>query len=247
MVGFFPGQAFQSRRHIYFRLISWPQGMRNLRAIVRWPMKPSVMAAWLGAYSTLFVPVCSATSSDRELPRLYSFYLDDESCSEHAGEATRTVIWNGRPWNLTAPVEMVSPPSETKRNGTPLIVRPLDDFVTQAQRLGATIPNSDRPTVAVSAVQLRLVLAVHDLVAEEAAKYSLQTIIVVRLCSSIERGSASALHVGPREGVYLTDWWGRRKSERWINGYREAFSLSVADALEWAADEVNVMRLQNVQ
>jgi hypothetical protein len=76
---------------------------------------------------------------------------------------------------------------------------------------------------------------VHDLVAEGPGEFSLQTIIAVRLCSSTERFSGSALYIGPRKGVNLTEWWRSRKSQRWIDGYREAFSLSVTDALEWAA------------
>jgi hypothetical protein len=186
-------------------------------------------------------------NNNRKLPRLSSFYLDDGSCSEHIGETTQRVIWNGRPWNLTAPESLVSPPSETKRNGTPLDIRPLNDFVTQAHKLGAIIVNGDRAIAADTPVGLRLVMVVHDLVAEGPGEFSLQTIIAVRLCGSTEGFSGSALYIGPRKGVNLTEWWRNRKSQRWIDGYREAFSLSVADALEWAAGEANVMQSRSAQ
>jgi len=156
-------------------------------------------------------------------------------------------MWNERLWNLTAPEALVSPPSETRRNGTPLDIRPLNDLVTQAQKLGANIVNGDRAIAADTPVGLRLVMVVHDLVAEGPGKFSLQTIIAVRLCGSIERVSRSALYIGPRKGVALTEWWRSRKSQRWIDGYREAFSLSVADALEWAAGEANVVQPQSAR
>jgi hypothetical protein len=127
----------------------------------------SVLAVWITVFSTLSVPVSDATdNNNRKLPRLSSFYLDDGSCSEHIGETTQRVIWNGRPWNLTAPESLVSPPSETKRNGTPLDISPLNDFVTQAHKLGAIIVNGDRAIAADTPVGLRLVMVVHDLVAE---------------------------------------------------------------------------------
>jgi hypothetical protein len=171
----------------------------------------SVLAVWITVFSTLSVPVSDATDNkNRKFPRFSSFYLDDGSCSEHIGETTQRVIWNGCPWNLTAPESLVSPPSETKRNGTPLDIRPLNDFVTQAHKLGAIIVNRDRAIAADTPVGLRLVM----------------------LCGSTERFSGSALYIGPRKGVNLTEWWRSRKSQRWIDGYREAFSLSVADALE---------------
>jgi len=79
-----------------------------------------VAAVWITVFSTLSVPVSDATDNNniRKLPRLSSFYPDDGSCSEHIGETTQRVIWNGRSWNLTAPESLVSPLSETKRNGT---------------------------------------------------------------------------------------------------------------------------------
>jgi hypothetical protein len=215
-------------------------------------MKPNprrvLVLAWLTVFSTLSVPVSDATDNpDRKLPQLRSFYLDDGSCSEHIGEITQRVMWNERLWNLTAPEALVSPPSETRRNGTPLDIRPLNDLVTQAQKLGANIVNGDRAFAADTPVGLRLVMVVHDLVAEGPGKFSLQTIIAVRLCGSIERVSRSALYIGPRKGVALTEWWRSRKSQRWIDGYREAFSLSVADALEWAAGEANVVQPQSAR
>jgi len=207
------------------------------------------LAAWLTVFSALFAPVCGATdTNNRQLPRLYSFYSDDGSCSEHTGEKTQTVIWNGRPWNLTALESLASPPSETKRTGTPLDIRPLSEFVMQAQKLGALPVNGGgRATPADTPVGLRLVMVTHDLLADEPARFSLQTIIAVRLCDSSEKSSASALYIGPPGGVNLTEWWRSSKSQRWIDGYREAFSLSVADALKWAAGEVNVMRSPSAQ
>src|SRR6266446_3183403 len=157
--------------------------MQNLRAILPCTMNiSSVLAVWITVLYTLSVPVSDATdNNNRKLPRLSSFYLDDGSCSEHIGETTQRVIWNGRPWNLTAPESLVSPPSETKRNGTPLDIRPLNDFVTQAHKLGGIIVNGVR---AIAAVGLRLVMVVHDLVAEGPGEFSLQTIIAVRVCGS---------------------------------------------------------------
>jgi len=52
------------------------------------------------------------------------------------GKITQRVMWNERLWNLTAPEALVSPPSETRRNGTPLDIRPLNDLVTQASEIG---------------------------------------------------------------------------------------------------------------
>jgi len=191
---------------------------------------------------TLAVPAVHASDENaRPLPLLHSFYQDDESCSEHVGEATKQVTWNGRTWYLTAPESLVSPSSETKRNGTPLDIRPLNDFVSQAQKLGAIIVNGDRAIAADTPVGLRLVMVVHEFVAEGPGKFSLQTIIAVRLCGSTERFSGSALYIGPPKGVNLTEWWRSRKSQRWIDGYREAFSLSVADALEWAAAKASTL------
>lgn len=104
-------------------------------------MKPNprrlLMSAWITLFFTLSIPVGDAAdSNNRKLPRLYSFYLDDGSCVEHSGERTQELIWNGRSWNLTAPEALVSPPSETERTGTPLDIRPLHAFLTQAQKLG---------------------------------------------------------------------------------------------------------------
>jgi len=197
---------------------------------------------WMNTLFTLAVPAVHASDENaRPLPLLHSFYQDDESCSEHVGEATKQVTWNGQTWYLTAPESLVSPPSETKRNGTPLDIRPLNDFVSQAQKLGAIIVNGDRAIAADTPVGLRLVMVVHEFVAEGPGKFSLQTIIAVRLCGSTERFSGSALYIGPPKGVNLTEWWRSRKSQRWIDGYREAFSLSVADALEWAAAKASTL------
>jgi hypothetical protein len=171
----------------------------------------------------------------RRLPLLHSFYQDDESCSEHIGEATKQVTWNGRTWYLTAPESLVSPPSETKRNGTPLDVKPLSEFISQAQLRRATLVSGDPTTAPSFAVRLRLVMVVHEILASEPAAFSLQTEIAVRLCDAAGKSSGGALYIGPWKGVNLIEWWRSRKSQRWIDGYREAFSLSVADALEWAA------------
>jgi hypothetical protein len=198
--------------------------------------------------AVISVPASQAADNQvRELPRFNSFYQDDGSCSEHLLESTETVIWNGRTWILTAPVSLVSPPSETKRNGTPLDVKPLSEFVTQAQKQGAVLASDDLANAAESSVKLRLVTVTHDLVAEGSGTFSLQTIIAVRLCGAVEKSSESTLYIGPRKGVILTEFWRSRKSQRWIDGYRDAFALSVANALEWAGDEANAMQSRNAQ
>jgi hypothetical protein len=171
------------------------------------------------------------------LPRVYSFYQDNKSCSELPGEATKAVLWNGRTWYLTAPALLVSPPAETKRVGTPLNVRPLDVFVEQAVLQGASVTKVDAPSATDMPMHLRLVLAVHSQVALGPGTYSLQSIIAVRLCTEGENNRTSILYVGPKKGVTVKDWWDRRKSERWVNAYRDAFSLAIADALHWAADQ----------
>lgn len=209
-------------------------------------MKPNprrlLVVVWIVVLSTLLAPVSDAADTNvRKIPPLNSFYLDDGSCAEHSGEKTQTVIWNGRRWNLTAPESLVSPPYETKRNGTALEVRPLSEFVAQAQKLGATLVNDDRAIAADNPIALRLVMVVHDLLVEGPAKFSLDTIIAVRLCSSSGNFSGSALYIGPREGRYITEWWRSHRSQRWIDEYRQSFSLSVADALEWAAGQAKVM------
>lgn len=208
-----------------------------------------VLAAWTTVLSTLVGTVSAGIDySDRTLQRLRSFYLDDGSCLERAGEITQRVVWNGRTWNLTAPETLVSPSSETKRTGTPLDIKPLKEFVTQAEKAGATIVNGEGAIAANAPLGLRLVMVVHNPVTEESGAVSLQTAIAVRLCASTERFSGSTLYIGPRKGVNFTErWTQRRKSKRWIEGYRDAFSLSVADALERAAGEVNVIGSRSAQ
>jgi len=195
-------------------------------------------AVWMTTLFTLAAPAIQAPDENRPLPLVSSFYQDDESCSEHAGEATQPVSWHGHLWYLTAPVSLVSPPAETKRVGTPLDVRPLDLFVNQAQLRGASVAGGDGQLAKETPIRLRLVLAVHSLTALGPGTYSLQSIIAVRLCKN---ASTSLLYVGPRKGVTVKDWWKRRKSERWIDAYRDAFSLAVADALDWAADNAMVV------
>ena len=192
-------------------------------------------AVWMTTLFTLAAPAIQAPDENRPLPLVSSFYQDDESCSENLGEATQQVTWHGRVWSFTAPVSLVSPPAETKRVGTPLDVRPLDVFVSQAQLSGASGAGQLARQMP---IRLRLVLVVHSLTALGPGTYSLQSIIAVRLCKN---ASTSLLYVGPRKGVTVKDWWKRRKSERWINAYRDAFSLAVADALNWAADNAMVV------
>jgi hypothetical protein len=195
---------------------------------------------WMTPLFTIAVPAVQASDENaRPLPLLRSFYQDDESCSEHVGEATKQVTWNARTWYLTAPESLVSPPSETKRNGTPLDVKPLGEFISQAQLRGAILVSGDQTTAPGFAVRLRLVMVVHNIWAEEPATFSLQTNIAVRLCDAAAKSSRGALYIGPWKGVNLIEWWRTRKSQRWIDGYREAFSLSVADALDWAAAKVH--------
>lgn len=232
-----------------------PWAMRNLRTSnlpttsMPWTITvPTALATWLAVSSAISTPVSGATDTNvRKIPPLNSFYLDDGSCAQHSGEKTQTVNWNGRRWNVTAPESLVSPPYETKRNGTPLEVTPLSEFVVQAQKLGATLVNDDRAIAADNPVALRLVMVVHDLLVEGPAKFSLDTIIAVRLCGSSGNISGSALYIGPREGRYITEWWRSNKSQRWIDEYRHSFSLSVADALEWAMREVNGTQPKSVQ
>jgi len=208
---------------------------------------PRFLALWVMTFLALSGPSGWATDNNGgNLPRLRSFYRDDGSCLAQSGEVVRRVTWNGHPWNLTAPESLVSPASETKRNGTPLDISPLNEFVTQAQKLGAVV-SDDGAVAADPAIGLRLVMVVHDLVTEGPGSFSLQTIIAVRLCGSTERFSGNALYIGRLKGVSLTEWWRSRKSQRWIDGYREAFSLSVTDALEWAAGEANVMQSRSAQ
>jgi hypothetical protein len=199
-------------------------------------------AVWMTTLFTLSAPAIQASDENtRPLPLVNSFYQDDESCSEHVGEATQRVTWNGQAWYLTAPVLLVSPPAETKRVGTPLDVRPLDVFVNQAQLREANVASGDAQLAKQIPIRLRLVLAVHDLTSLGPGTYSLQSIIAVRLCGAVKNAPSSLLYVGPRKGVNIKDWWNQRKSERWINAYRDAFSLAVADALDWAADNAIVL------
>jgi len=179
--------------------------------------------------------VIAADESTRHLPPVYSYRQYDESCTEHAGEATQAVTWNGHSWYLTAPESLVSPASETERVGTPLDVRPLEVFVEQARLRGAGLSKPVAPASTGLPIQLRLVLAVHALTPLGPNTYSLQSIIAVRLCTSEQNGSAGLLYLGPRKGVAIKDWWHRNKSEKWVKGYRDAFTLAVADALDWAA------------
>jgi hypothetical protein len=189
----------------------------------------------------------AADVNARTLPKLYSFYQDDALCWEHAGEATQVVTWNGRTWHLTAPLLLVSPPSETKRNGTPLDVKQLDTLTTEAVAHGASLSGGEGQRVEEQPLRLRLVVVVHDLAADEPATFYLETIVAVRLCGATEKSSASVLYVGPRKGVKITEWWRSRKSQRWIDGYRNAFELSVADALEWAAGEATTIQSRSLQ
>ena len=201
-----------------------------------------VLATGIAILFALLAPVSQAIyNNGRTIPRLYSYYQDDGSCQERMGEATQRIVWNGRPWNIMAPESLMSPPSETKRNGTPLDIRPLNEFATQAQKQGAVVVGGDRDSAiaAHSPVLLRLVMVVHDRVADSPGNFSLQTIIAVRLCGAVDEASGSVVYIGPRKGVNLTEWWRSRKSQRWMDGYREAFALSVGDALEWAAGEAN--------
>ncbi len=151
----------------------------------------SPLAAMLPTMLVLLMS-CGVTSQAadvnvRRLPKLYSFYQDDALCSQHSGEARQVVTWNGRTWHLMAPVSLVSPPSETKRNGTPLDVKPLSEFVTQAQKHGAVIVSDIPVNAAEFPVVVRLVMLVHDLVAEGPGTFSLQTIVAVRLCGASEK------------------------------------------------------------
>jgi hypothetical protein len=168
-------------------------------------------------------------------PLVHSFYQDDQSCSEHAGEATQEMTWNGQTWDLTAPLSVISPPEEVARVGTPLDVRPLDVFVSQAKLRGGVEADPTVSSAGTRAIRLRLVRVVHSLVPVGPATYSLQSIIWVRLCETVGSALPSALYEGPRKGVTIKDWWMRRKSERWVNAYGDAFSLAVGDALDWAA------------
>ncbi len=60
-------------------------------------------------------------------------------------------------------------------------------------------------------------------------------------------GSAKrAVHRAPKRCEFNELVEGSRKSQRWIDAYREAFSLSVADALKWAAGET-VMQPKSAQ
>jgi hypothetical protein len=205
-------------------------------------------ALWTTMLFTLAGPAIQASDENsRPLPLVNSFYQDDELCSEHVGEATQPVTWNGQVWYLTAPVSLVSRPAETKRLGTPLDVRPLDVFVNQAQSRGASVVGGDGQLAKEIPIRLRLVLAVHDLTSLGPGTYSLQSIIAVRLCGAVKNVSTSLLYVGARKGVTIKDWWNRRKSERWINAYRDAFSLAVTDALDWAADKAIVAMPRNAK
>jgi hypothetical protein len=199
----------------------------------------NVLAVCITMLLTFLMSVSQATNNnDRKLPRLSSFYQDDGSCSEHVGDATQGIIWDARRWNLTAPRSLVSPSSETNRNGTPLDVKPLNEFILQAQRREAIVVSGDHGAIAAnSSVGLRLVMVVHDLVAEGPWTFSLQTIVAVRLCGSGKNMPVNTLYVGPRKGVYIRNWWRSRKSEQYVEGYRTAFALSVADAIEWAAGQ----------
>jgi hypothetical protein len=196
---------------------------------------------WITALLAVTGPgLLTADESTRHLPRVYSYFEDDKSCSELTGEATQAVNWNGRTWYLTAPMSLVSPPAETKRVGTPLEVRPLDVIVHQAQLRGAAVldGNTNGKLATEMSIRLRLVLLVHDLTPLDLGVYSLQSIIAVRLCEADQNALVSSLYVGPRKGIDIKDQWHRNKSERWINGYRDAFSLAVADALDWAAAKI---------
>ena len=184
-------------------------------------------------------PVWPSSDTPRPLPLAYSYYVDDPSCTAHEGEETRAVAWNGQIWTITTLVSLTSPRSETRRLGTLLDVRPLEVFLKQAQTLGADVVVSDETLPRKEPHHLRLVLVVHDLLAAPsgAATYSLQSIIAVRLCTSKDNHLTSALYVSPRKGVTIKDWWKRRSSPRWVDTYREAFSLAVADSINWAKTE----------
>src|SRR5579872_5981594 len=90
------------------------------KAVNRW----RGLVACFAVAVTVVGPVSEANGISRQMPVLYSYYMDDGSCAEQVGESTQTVIWRGRPWNLTALTALVSPRSETRRNGTPLDIRP---------------------------------------------------------------------------------------------------------------------------
>ena len=172
----------------------------------------------------------------RHLPLFSSFYQDDEASLERAGESTQEVEWNGRAWFITAPMSLTSPPREAAREGTPLELTPLNVFVAQLLARGASVATHDGAMQ--QPVRLRLVLVTHHPTALGPATFSLQVVIAVRFCAMAAHPPVSALYVGPWKGATIKDWWGApRSSDRWTSGYRDAFSLAVADALDWAANE----------
>jgi hypothetical protein len=191
-------------------------------------------AAWALGTSLAAGGVAPAADDRAGLPYFWSFYQDDVACLEHTGEATQRVLWKDRVWSVTAPLAVDSPRAETRRVGTPLILRPLETFVAELHARGATDAPADAQPNPDAAPRLRLVLVVHEQNALGPGTYQLQSIIAVRWCGVANGMPGTVRRVGPRQGVTITDWWDRQKSERWKESYRQAFTLAVGEALEWA-------------